>query len=95
MRFELFQRLNDTVEGLIGKINNDPDGRMTMVQVSNGVCQMMAAEKKLLAGAHVEIDANNAPQGESAWFVVYADDIDALEKLYYTFMFRFAPDASE
>lgn len=95
VRFELFQRLNDTVEGLIGKINNDPDGRMTVVQVSNGVCQMMAAEKKLLAGAHVEIDANNAPQGESAWFVVYADDIDALEKLYYTFMFRFAPDASE
>lgn len=95
VRFELFQRLNDTVEGLVGKINNDPDGRMTVVQVSNTVCQTMVAEKKLLAGAHVELDANNAPQGDSAWFVVYADDIDALEKLYYAFMFRFAPDTDE
>lgn len=92
VRFELFQRLNDTVEGLIGNINNDPDGRMTVIQVSNGVCQTMVAEKKLLAGAHVEIDPDNAPEGDSAWFVVYADDIDALEKLYYTFKFRFAPD---
>ena len=91
VRFELFQRLNDTVEVLIGRINNDPDGRMTVIQVSNGVCQTMVAEKKLLAGAHVEIDPDNAPEGDSAWFVVYADDIDALEKMYYTFKFRFAP----
>ena len=95
VRFELFQRLNDTVEGLIGRINNDPDGRMTVVQVSNGVCQTMVAEKKLLSGAYVEIDPNNAPEGDSAWFVVYADDIDALEKMYYTFKFRFAPDTTE
>ena len=31
VRFELFQRLNDTVEPLIGRINNDPDGRMFLV----------------------------------------------------------------
>lgn len=92
VRFELFQRLNDTVEPLIGRINNDPDGRMTVVQVSNGVCQAMVAERKLLAGAHVELDTDNKPEGDSAWFVVYADDIDALEKMYYTFKFRFAPD---
>lgn len=92
VRFELFQRLNDTVEPLIGRINNDPDGRMTVVQVSNGVCQTMVAERKLLAGAHVENDLDNRPEGDSAWFVVYADDVDALEKMYYTFKFRFAPD---
>ena len=92
VRFELFQRLNDSVEGLIGNINNDPDGRMTVIQVSNGVCQAMVAEKKLLTGACVELDPDNAPEGDSAWFVVYADDIDSLEKLYYTFKFRFAPD---
>lgn len=95
VRFELFQRLNDTVESLIGHINNDPDGRMTVIQVSNGVCQTMVAEKKLLAGAHVELDPNHAPEGDSAWFIVYADDIDALEKLYYTFKFRFVPEEIE
>lgn len=95
VRFELFQRLNDTVEPLIGRVNNDPDGRMTVVQVSNGVCQTMISERKLLAGAHVEVDPDNAPEGDSAWFVVYADDVDALEKLYYTFKFRFAPEDAE
>lgn len=92
VRFELFQRLNDTVEPLVGRINNDPDGRMTVIQVSNAVCQTMVAERKLLAGAHVELDENNKPEGDSAWFVVYADDIDALEKTYYCFKFRFAPE---
>lgn len=95
VRFELFQRLNDTVEVLIGRINNDPDGRMTIVQVSNGECQTMVAEKKLLAGAHVELDTDNPPEGDSAWFLVYADDIDALEKMYYAFKFRFAPEETE
>lgn len=95
VRFELFQRLNDTVDVLVGRVNNDPDGRMTVIQVSNGVCQTMVAEKKLLAGAHVELDPNNSPEGDSAWFIVYADDIDALEKLYYAFKFRFAPETAE
>ena len=41
---------------------------------------------------HLENDPDNKPEGDSAWFVVYADDIDALEKMYYTFKFRFAPE---
>ena len=32
----------------------------------------MVAERKLLAGAHVENDPDNKPEGDSAWFVVYA-----------------------
>ena len=92
VRFELFQRLNDSVEGLVGRINNDADGRMTVVQVGNSVCNEMIAEKKLMAGAYVELDPNYTPQGDSAWFIVYADDIDALEKLYFAFKFRFAPE---
>lgn len=95
VRFELFQRLNDTVEGLVGNINNDPDGRATVIQVSNGVCNAMVSEKKLLTGAYVEQDPDNSPEGDSAWFIVHADDIDSLEKLYYAFKFRFAPDDTE
>jgi hypothetical protein len=52
----------------------------------------MVAERKLLPGAYTEVDPDNTPRGDSAWFLVYADDIDALEKLYFTFKFRFAPD---
>ena len=94
VRFELMQRLNDTVELLVGRINNDPDGRMTIIQAGNGVCIAMMAERKLLAGAHCAIDPDTPPQGDSAWFLVYADDIDALEKMYFTFRFRFAPDVT-
>ena len=93
VRFELFQRINDTVEPLVGKVNNDPDGRATIIKLSNGVCNTMVAEKKLLTGAQVTLDTNNPPAGDSAWFVVQADDIDALEKLYYAFKFRFAPES--
>jgi len=93
VRFELFQRINDTVEPLVGKVNNDPDGRATIIKLSNGVCNNMVAEKKLLTGAQVTIDPSNPPKGDSAWFVVRADDIDALEKLYYAFRFRFSPES--
>lgn len=94
VRFELFQRLNDSTEPLIGRINNDPDGRMTIVQTGNGVCNAMIAEKKLLSGAYVTVDKTNPPQGDSAWFKVFPDDIDSLEKMYFAFGFRFAPDES-
>jgi hypothetical protein len=92
VRFELFGRLTRSVDPLIGRINNDDDGRMTVVQLGNEVCNTMVAEGKLLSGAHVELDPANPPQGDSAWFLVFADDIDALEKAYFGFGFRFAPD---
>jgi len=94
VRFELMQRITDTVELLVGRINNDDDGRMNVVQASNNVCNVMVAERKLLPGAHCIVDPDFTPEGDSAWFVVYADDIDSLEKLYFTFRFRFSPDAS-
>lgn len=92
IRFELMRRINDTTEPLIGRVNNDNDGRMTIIQVSNEVCNSMVAENKLMAGAHCELDPDNTPRGDSAWFLVYADDIDSLEKMYFTFKFRFAPE---
>lgn len=92
VRFELFRRIDDTVEPQIARLNNDDDGRKTVVQLCNSVCNSMVAEKKLQTGAYVEEDPNNPPQGDSAWFLVYADDIDALEKMYFAYQFRFAPD---
>ena len=94
VRFELMQRIADTVELLVGRINNDNDGRMNVVQASNNVCNVMVAERKLLPGAYCVVDPDFIPQGDSAWFAVYADDIDSLEKLYFTFRFRFAPDVA-
>ncbi len=90
VRFELMQRVSDTVETLIGQINNDSDGRATVMQAVRGVLNAMVVETKILPGATIELDAGNPPVGDSAWFVIAADDIDALEKMYFTYRFRYA-----
>jgi hypothetical protein len=91
VRFELFDRIVRTIDPLMGRINNNDDGRMTIIQLGNEVCNTMVSEDKLLPGAHLILDPDNPPQGDSAWFLVFADDVDALEKSYFAFGFRFAP----
>jgi hypothetical protein len=93
VRFELIDRINRSVDPIIARINNDPDGRANIIQLANTICTLMVAEHKLFAGAFVELDPDNPPQGDSAWFRVWADDIDALEKAYFLFKFRYAPAA--
>ena len=90
VRFELMSRVNETVAPLIGQINNDSDGRATVLQAVQGVLNTMANETKILPGATVAIDEANPPVGDSAWFVIQADDIDALEKIYFVYQFRYA-----
>lgn len=91
VRFELMTRASETVEPLIGNVNNNTDGRSAVLQALQGLLNTMTSENKLLSGATVYIDPDNPPQGDSAWFVFDADDVDALEKVYLTYRFRFAP----
>lgn len=90
VRFEVMDRINNSIAPLIGTVNNDPDGRAAVIQNAQGVLNAMVAEMKLLAGATVTEDPDNAPAGDSAWFVITADDIDSLEKVYFTYKFRFS-----
>lgn len=89
-RYEIMQRCSDTTDDLVGNINNDTDGRTSVKQAIQGVLNTMVSEKKLLSGATVSDDANNAAKGDSAWFIISADDIDSLEKMYFTYQFRFS-----
>lgn len=93
VRFEVMDRIHNTIAPLIGTINNDADGRAAVIQNAQGVLNAMVAEQKLMAGATVAEDADNAPIADSAWFVVTADDIDSLEKVYFTYKFRFSANA--
>lgn len=90
-RFELMQRIGDTVETLVGKVNNDTDGRAAIVAAGQGIIDTMISEKKISAGTMTEDEANPA-KGDSAWFVIAADDLDSIEKFYLTYRFRFAPE---
>ena len=91
-RFELIDRIVATTDPLIGKINNDSDGRATFIAAAQGVVNAMIGEKKLLDGT-VDEDPLNPPAGDSAWFVIAVDDIDSIEKAYLTFKFRFSPES--
>ena len=91
-RDNLMDRIAATWDPLIGKINNSPDGRATLIAAAQGIINRMIAEGALLQGSIFE-DPNNSPVGDSAWFVVQVDDLDSAEKVYITFQFRFAPPA--
>lgn len=93
VRFELMDRVNDSVDPLIGTINNDADGRAVVIQTAQGVVNKMMAEAKLAAGSLVEEDPANEPTPDSAWFVITAYDIDTLEKIYFTYKYSFATSA--
>ena len=91
-RDNLMDRIAATWDPLIGKINNSPDGRATLIASAQGIINRMIGEGALLQGTIFE-DPNNPPQGDSAWFVVQVDDLDSAEKVYINFQFRFSPPA--
>ena len=59
----------------------------------HGLLKDMAREKKILDGATFTLDAENPKTSDSAWFVVEADDIDSLEKIYLHYRFSNMPTA--
>lgn len=92
IRKELMNRASTTIEPLIGNINNDTDGRATVLIAIGRLLELMGTEGKLLTGAYIEVDKDNLPEGDSAWFNIYADDIDSLEKVYFVYKFRYSPN---
>ena len=94
IRKELMARVSDSVEPVIGKINNDSDGQANIIKIAKGVCAAMRSEQKILDGYSVELDESNPPEGDSAWFLIYADDIDSIELAYFVYGFRYNANAS-
>ena len=93
-RFEVMRRIDETLDPMIGKVDNDEDGRASVIAAAQRVCDAMIGEKKLLAGTVYEDEAN-PPQGDSAWFIVAIDDLDSIEYIYLKYTFRFAPETTE
>lgn len=93
-RFELMDRTLRTMDPLIGKVNNDSDGRATIVAAGQSVINIMAAEKKLLPGGKIYEDSSNPAAGDSVWLAIDVDDIDSAEKIYLLFRYRFAPTST-
>ena len=89
VRFELMDRASATVAPMIGNISNDADGRAAVIQALQGLLRAMAGEGKLMPGGTVALDPDVPTGGDSAGFIIEAADMDALEKVYFTYRFSF------
>ena len=94
VRFELMDRLDRALAPKVGRVSADSDGLADVVQTGQRVLDTMAgAEGKLMTGASFQPDPDTPYEADSAWFVIQADDIDSLEKIYLHYRFRYTPNA--
>lgn len=88
-RMELFDRLDRELQPKVGRINCDSDGVGDVIQTAMRVLNSMVSEGKLAFGASFTSERYSS---DSAWFIIRADDIDSLEKIYLHYQFRFSQE---
>ena len=94
VRFEMIDRLDRTLAPKVGRVSAGTDGIADIVQSGQRVLDTMAnSEGKLQRGATFAEDKSNPATGDSAWFIIQADDIDSLEKIYLHYQFRYSQES--
>lgn len=88
-RYELLTRATIQADRLVGKVDNDTNGRATIVSQIQGVGSAMVDEGKLVSCLVEESPADRA-DGDSAWFDIYCVDKDSAERIYLTYAFSFS-----
>ena len=91
-RFEMFDRIDRNVAPLIGKVNCDDIGIGDVILRGQAILDAMVKEKKLKAGASFAEDTEHRRGSDYAHFVIAADDLDSLEKIYLRYQFRFSAE---
>ena len=91
VRFEMIDRLDRALAPKVGKVSADSDGIADIVQTGQRILDQMAmSEGKLQIGAKFSVDGEHSYDGDSAWFIIQADDVDSLEKIYLQYQFRYS-----
>lgn len=94
VRFEMFDRLNRALEPKVGKVSADSDGVGDCIQTGQRILNAMADdERKLAPGPTFTEDPENPLEGDSAHFIIDADDLDSLEKIYLRYRFRYSQNS--
>lgn len=88
-RYEMITRMNDLADSLVGKVDNDTNGRSTIISQLQGIGDDMKEEGKLVA-CKVSESTVYKPDGDSAWFLIDCIDKDSAEHIYLMYMFRFS-----
>lgn len=88
-RFELLTRCNNTVDEIVGKVDNDTAGRITIKDTILTVGIAMIGEGKIQY-CDVQEDAAHTADGDSCWFLIDVIDKDSAEHIYLRYLFRFS-----
>lgn len=88
-RFELIRRINITTDDLVGKVDNDKNGRATIISQVQAVGIAMIDEGKLISCRVTESELYKA-DADSAWFCIDVIDKDSAEHIYTMFKFQFS-----
>lgn len=88
-RFELIRRIGVVTESLIGKVDNDGNGRSTVISQVQAVGDAMVEESKLTS-CKVTESTQYVADVDSAWFDIDVVDKDSMEHIYLTFKFQFS-----
>ena len=93
IRIELIDRLDRALNPKVGRVSADSDGIADIIQTGQRVMDAMVTEGKLKPGATFTEDTANPHEGDSAYFIIQADDIDSLEMIYLQYQFRYSQNA--
>lgn len=91
-RFELLRRCNEATDELVGKVDNDSNGRKTIIGQLLKIGSDMIAEGKLISFNVTESNLHMA-DGDSCWFVLDIIDKDSAEHIYLFYNFQFSTNA--
>jgi len=84
--------MNVTSDNLVGKVDNDKNGRATVISQLQAVGNSMVSEGKLTSCTVAESSVYTA-DGDSAWFEISVIDKDSMEHIYLTYKFQFSTNA--
>lgn len=88
-RYELMYRLNAQADALVGKVDNDINGRATIVGKLQGICNAMVDEGKLVSATVAE-NTGYVADTDSCWFDIDVTDKDSAEHIYLFYKFGFS-----
>lgn len=88
-RYELLYRANSQADALVGKVDNDTNGRAAITGRLQKIGNDMVQEGKL-ASASVYENTDYPADADSCWFVIDVVDKDSAEHIYLSYRFQFS-----
>ena len=87
-------RANAAADALVGMVNNDVNGRATIMAAIQGILNDMVSEGKIQYGNVTESTTITA-NGDTCGFVIEVIDLDSAEHIYLNYFYQFSTILNE